>query len=54
MLLSVYRDVCIQDFKLSVNSTNQYLRTIIKFYQYAVGQGWVAALPYALESVRAS
>lgn len=53
MLLSVYRDVCIQDFKLSANSTNQYLRTIIKFYQYAVGRGWVAALPYKLESVGA-
>lgn len=54
MLLSVFRDVCIEDFKLSVNSTNQYLRTIIKFYQYAVGQGWVSSLPYSLESVKAS
>jgi integrase/recombinase XerD len=54
MLLSVYRDVSIEDFKLSANSTNQYLRTIIKFYQYAVGQGWVSSLPYSLESVKVS
>lgn len=54
MLLSVYRDVCIEDFKLSANTTNQYLRTIIKFYQYAVGQGWVSSLPYSLESVKVS
>jgi integrase/recombinase XerD len=54
MLLSVFRDVCIEDFKLSANSTNQYLRTIIKFYQYAVGQRWVSSLPYALESVKVS
>lgn len=54
MLLSVFRDVCVEDFKLSTNSTNQYLRTIIKFYQYAVGQGWVSSLPYALESVKVS
>lgn len=54
MLLSVFRDVCVEDFKLSTNSTNQYLRTIIKFYQYSVGQGWVTSLPYALESVKVS
>lgn len=53
MLLAVYRDACVDEFKISVNSTNQYLRTIVRFYGYAVGKGWVSSLPYGLESVKA-
>ncbi|KPU83090.1 integrase [Psychromonas sp. PRT-SC03] len=54
MLLAVYRDVCIEDYGILVNSTNQHLRTIIQFYRYAVGQGWVESLPYSLESIKAN
>lgn len=54
MLLAVFRDVCVTDFNLSANTTNQYLRTIIRFYQFAVGKGYVPSLPYSLEAVSAN
>jgi integrase/recombinase XerD len=54
MLLAVYRDSCQEDFDLSSNSTNQHLRTIVRFYRHAVGRGWVSSLPYSLEDVKAS
>ena len=52
MLIAVYRDVCIEVNGNSINTTNQHLRTIIQFYKYAVGRGWVSNLPYALESIK--
>jgi integrase len=52
MLIPVYRDLCISEFGLSPTTTNQILRTVIRFYQYAAGRGWIGTLPYTLESVR--
>ena len=54
MLIAVYRDVCIEVNGNSINTTNQHLRTIIQFYKYAVGRGWVSNLPFALESIKAN
>ena len=53
MLVAVYRDSCLEDFGISVNSTNQYLRTIIRFYKHAAGRGWINSLPFSLEDVKA-
>lgn len=50
MLVSAYRDLCVGDFAMSVNSTNQHLRTIVRFYSYGIGK-WFDSLPYSLESV---
>ncbi|KAB0300303.1 tyrosine-type recombinase/integrase [Vibrio fortis] len=50
MLVSAYRDLCVGEFGMSVNSTNQHLRTIVRFYSYGVGK-WFKSLPYSLESV---
>lgn len=50
MLVSAYRDLCVGELGMSVNSTNQHLRTIMRFYSYGVGK-WFDTLPYLLESV---
>ncbi|MBF4365152.1 site-specific integrase, partial [Vibrio anguillarum] len=50
MLVSAYRDLCVGELGMSVNSTNQHLRTIVRFYTYGVGR-WFDSLPYSLESV---
>ena len=50
MLVSAYRDLCVAEFGMSVNSTNQHLRTLVRFYSYGVGK-WFDSLPYSLESV---
>ncbi|MBF4264523.1 site-specific integrase, partial [Vibrio anguillarum] len=50
MLVSAYRDLCVGELGMSVNSTNQHLRTIVRFYSYGVGK-WFKSLPYSLESV---
>ncbi|WP_194090682.1 tyrosine-type recombinase/integrase [Vibrio hibernica] len=50
MLVSAYRDLCVGEFGMSTNSTNQHLRTIVRFYNYGVGK-WFDTLPYSLESV---
>lgn len=50
MLVSAYRDLCVSEFGMSVNSTNQHLRTLVRFYSYGVGK-WFDSLPYSLESV---
>lgn len=52
MLVSAYRDLCVGEFEMSINSTNQHLRTLVRFYSYAAGKGWIKSLPYSLESVR--
>lgn len=52
MLVAAYRDLCITEFGLSPTTTNQILRTVTRFYQYAAGRGWINSLPYSLESVR--
>ncbi|WP_299689840.1 hypothetical protein [uncultured Vibrio sp.] len=49
-LVSAYRDLCVDEFGMSVNSINQHLRTIVRFYCYGVGQ-WFESLPCSLESV---
>lgn len=51
MLVSAYRDLCVSEFGMSVNTTNQHLRTLVRFYSYGVGK-WFNSLPYSLESVR--
>ena len=35
---------------MTINSTNQHLRTLVRFYSYGVGK-WFKSLPYSLESV---
>ncbi|MFB2761879.1 tyrosine-type recombinase/integrase [Shewanella xiamenensis] len=50
MLVSAYRDLCVGEFGMSINSTNQHLRTLVRFYSYGVGK-WFDSLPYSLESV---
>lgn len=50
-ILVVYRDASLEDFGLSESTVNRRLRFIIKFYQYALLQGWVTYLPYAIEEI---
>lgn len=51
MLVSAYRDLCVSEFGMSVNTTNQHLRTLVRFYSYGIGK-WFNSLPYSIESVR--
>ncbi|MFW7523766.1 hypothetical protein ACODM8_06450 [Vibrio ostreicida] len=44
MLVSAYRDLCVGEFGMLVNSTNQHLRTIVRLYFYGVGK-WLKSLP---------
>jgi len=53
-LLAVYRDWSLGNLALSLTTINYRLRIIIKFYQYALKQGWVDSLPYQLEDVHVS
>ncbi|WP_231571949.1 tyrosine-type recombinase/integrase [Vibrio jasicida] len=53
MIVAVYRDACLDDGMKS-SSVNQHLRTVVRFYQFAVGQGWVSELPYSLVSIKTS
>ncbi|MCJ8352351.1 site-specific integrase [Moritella sp.] len=53
MIVSVYRDACLED-GMAGNSVNQHLRTVVRLYQYAVGQGWTSALPYSLVNISTS
>lgn len=50
-LLAIYRDASFEQFNLAASTVNRRLRLAIKFYQYAVGQGWVQRLPYEMETV---
>lgn len=50
MLVSVYRDACIHD-DMKPNSINQHLRTVIRFYEFALGRGWINSLPYSLSTI---
>lgn len=51
-LLALYRDVSFDRFNLSASTVNRRLHLVIKFYQFALKQGWVNTLPYDLETVR--
>lgn len=51
-LLALYRDVSFDRFNLSASTVNRRLHLVIKFYQFALKQGWVSTLPYDLETVR--
>lgn len=51
-LLALYRDVSFDRFNLSASTVNRRLHLVIKFYQFALKQGWVRTLPYDLETVR--
>lgn len=50
-LLALYRDVSMKQFGVGASTINRRLRFLIKFYHYAYNHGWVATLPYGLESV---
>lgn len=50
-LLGLYRDVSMKQFDVGASTINRRLRFLIKFYHYAYNHGWVATLPYELESV---
>lgn len=51
-LLAVYRDASFENFNLAASTVNRRLHLAIKFYQYALKQGWVTTLPYELETVK--
>ncbi|MCK0165782.1 tyrosine-type recombinase/integrase [Marinobacter sp. S6332] len=51
-LLALYRDVSFDRFNLNASTVNRRLHLVIKFYQFALKQGWVSTLPYDLETVR--
>jgi len=51
-ILAIYRDASFQHFKLSASTVNRRLHLAIKFYQYALRQGWVNTLPFELETVK--
>lgn len=53
MIIAVYRDACLED-GMAGSSVNQHLRTIVRFYQYAVGQHWISELPYSLVNISTS
>ena len=48
-LLAAYRDYCLKDMKLALNTVRQRLHYICEFYDYSLREGWVDRLPYGLE-----
>lgn len=48
-LVAAYRDYCLMTCKLALTTTRQRLTYICKFYEYALKEGWVKRLPFALE-----
>ncbi|MCR9965444.1 MULTISPECIES: tyrosine-type recombinase/integrase [Vibrio harveyi group] len=53
MIVAVYRDACLDD-GMKNSSVNQHLRTIVRFYQFALKRGWVSELPYSLTTITTS
>jgi len=51
-LLAIYRDISFDRFNLSASTVNRRLNLVIKFYQFALKQGWVSTLPYDIETVK--
>lgn len=50
-IVAQYRDWSLTQCGLSASTVNQRLRFIVKFYQFALRQGWITSLPYSLEDV---
>lgn len=48
-LVAAYRDYCLNECKLAVNTTFQRLTYICKFYDFALNEGWVKRLPFSQE-----
>lgn len=48
-LLAAYRDYCLKDINLALNTVRQRLHYICEFYDYSLREGWVDRLPYSLE-----
>ncbi|WP_330969835.1 tyrosine-type recombinase/integrase, partial [Lysobacter sp. A3-1-A15] len=49
--LAAYRDYCLRICRLKPRTINQRLGTIVRFYEYAYRQNWIAFLPYEMETV---
>lgn len=50
-IVAQYRDWSLTQCGLNASTVNQRLRFIVKFYQFALRQGWISSLPYLLEDV---
>jgi site-specific recombinase XerD len=48
-LVAAYRDYCLDTCGLARNTTRQRLTYICKFYEFALGKGWVKRLPFGHE-----
>ncbi len=48
-LVAAYRDYCLKNVKLRLNTVRQRLHYVCSFYEYALKQSWVDQLPYSLE-----
>lgn len=48
-LVAAYRDYCLNECKLALNTTFQRLTYICKFYDFALNEGWVKRLPFSKE-----
>lgn len=48
-VVTAYRDYCLFDVKLALNTTRQRLLYVCRFYEYSHRQGWVSRLPYNIE-----
>ncbi len=48
-LVAAYRDYCLVTCGLARNTTRQRLTYICKFYEFALGKGWVRRLPFGHE-----
>lgn len=53
-LVAGYREWCLNDVKLKVNTVAQRLVYVCEFYDYALKQKWIERLPYAYETRRIS
>lgn len=48
-LVAAYRDYCLKTCELARSTTRQRLTYICKFYEFALGAGWVKRLPFGHE-----
>jgi integrase len=51
-LVGAYRDYCLETAKLDRNTVRQRLLYVCEFYEYALRQKWVDALPFSYEDRR--
>jgi len=51
-ILAAYRDWSLGELGLNASTVNSRLRVIIRFYIFAVKQGWIDSLPYDMDTIR--